>query len=128
MKQAVLNIVLNGAQAMPEGGVLRVTLSEDGRWGYLRISNEGEGIPPDIRSKIFNLYFTTKKEGSGIGLAMTYRIVQMHNGQISVESEVGKGTTFTLQIPALTASDSRLRGHLDADAVKSMPFAKEPWG
>ncbi|HZU08460.1 MAG TPA: ATP-binding protein [Pseudacidobacterium sp.] len=128
MKQAILNIVLNGAQAMVRGGILRVNLAEDGRWSYLSISDEGEGISPDVREKIFNLYFTTKKEGSGIGLAMTYRIVQMHNGQIDVESEVGKGTTFTLRVPAFSTSENRLRGHLEAEAAKSASFVKEPWG
>jgi PAS domain S-box-containing protein len=127
IKQAILNIVLNGAQAMAHGGTLRVSLTEDGRWGYLRISDEGEGIPPDIREKIFNLYFKTKKEGSGIGLAMTYRIVQMHNGQIHVESEIGKGTTFILQVPAFNSSEIRLRGHLE-ESTKSASFVKEPWG
>jgi PAS domain S-box-containing protein len=127
MKQAILNIVLNGAQAMADGGTLRVSLTEDGRWGYLRISDEGEGIPPEIREKIFNLYFTTKKGGSGIGLAMTYRIVQMHNGQIHVESEIGKGTTFMLQVPAFNSSEIRLRGHLE-ESTKSASFVKEPWG
>jgi signal transduction histidine kinase len=128
MKQAILNIVLNGAQAMVHGGTLRVNLAEDGRWSYLSISDEGEGISPEIREKIFNLYFTTKKEGSGIGLAMTYRIVQMHNGQIDVESEVGRGTTFTLRVPAFSTSENRLRGHLEAEAGKSASFVKEPWG
>src|SRR5579883_562851 len=128
MKQAILNIVLNGAQAMADGGTLRVVLAEDARWGCLSISDDGEGIPPDIREKIFNLYFTTKKEGSGIGLAMTYRIVQMHNGQIEVESEVGKGTTFTLRVPASGTSENRLRGHLEAETTKSATFVKEPWG
>ncbi len=128
MKQAILNIVLNGAQAMAHGGILRVNLAEDGRWSYLSISDEGEGISPEIREKIFNLYFTTKKEGSGIGLAMTYRIVQMHNGQIDVESEVGKGTTFTLRVPAFSTSENRLRGHLEAETAKSASFVKEPWG
>ena len=86
LKQAVLNIVLNGAQAMTEGGTLNVRLAEDGRMALLSIHDEGGGIPDDIRDKIFDLYFTTKKDGSGIGLAMTYRIVQLHNGSVEVES------------------------------------------
>ncbi|QNI34054.1 PAS domain S-box protein [Alloacidobacterium dinghuense] len=128
MQQALLNVVLNGAQAMADGGTLRVRLTEDPRWVFLSVSDEGEGIPDDIRSKIFNLYFTTKKEGSGIGLAMTYRIIQLHNGQVDVESHVGQGTTFTLKIPVAFPSEVKLRGHLEADAATGTPISKEPWG
>jgi signal transduction histidine kinase len=128
MKQAVLNVVLNGAQAMADGGSLRVRLVEDARWAVLSISDEGEGIADDIRSKIFNLYFTTKKDGSGIGLAMTYRIVQLHNGQLEVESQMGHGTTFTLKIPVTSPSDTKLRGHLETGAVTGTIISKEPWG
>lgn len=128
MTQALLNIVLNGAQAMTDGGTLYVRLSEDVRWISLSVTDEGEGIPDEIRPKIFNLYFTTKKDGSGIGLAMTYRIVQLHNGQIDVESEIGKGTTFTIRIPVINLSEARLRGHLEAGAATGTAFSKEPWG
>ena len=84
IKQAILNIVLNGAQAMEElgGGELTVHMREEGRMAVLNIIDQGTGIPDDIRDKIFDLYFTTKKEGSGIGLAMAYRILQLHNGSI----------------------------------------------
>ncbi|HUV70380.1 MAG TPA: ATP-binding protein [Terracidiphilus sp.] len=104
LKQAVLNVILNGAQAMPEGGTLEVFLEEDGKTGILRIADQGAGIPAEIREKIFDLYFTTKSEGSGIGLAMTYRILQLHHGSIEVQSETGRGTEFTLRIP-LSAAD-----------------------
>jgi PAS domain S-box-containing protein len=128
MQQALLNVVLNGAQAMTMGGTLRVLLTEDSRWAALSVSDEGEGIPDDIRSKIFNLYFTTKKEGSGIGLAMTYRIIQLHNGQLDVESHIGRGTTFTLKIPVANPSETKLRGYLETDAATGTPISKEPWG
>lgn len=124
MKQALLNIVLNGAQAMSNGGLLRVRLDEDTRWAALSISDEGEGIPEEIRSKIFNLYFTTKKDGSGIGLAMTYRIIQLHNGQVDVESHMGTGTTFILRIPLSSPPETKLRGHLETGST----FLEEPWG
>jgi signal transduction histidine kinase len=107
MEQALLNIVLNGAQAMASGGVLEVRLTEDTRWAYIRIRDHGEGIPDEIRPRIFDLYFTTKKEGSGIGLAMTYRIVQMHHGQIDVESKPGSGTTFVLRLPLISAGSGQ---------------------
>lgn len=113
LKQALLNVVLNGAQAMPDGGELSVRLTEDGRSAILKIQDHGEGIPDDIRPRIFDLYFTTKRDGSGIGLAMTYRILQLHHGQLDVESKVGEGSTFTLYLPAANFSDPRLRGLLE---------------
>jgi len=128
MQQALLNVVLNGAQAMITGGTLRVRLVEDSRWVSLSVTDQGEGIPDEVRSKIFNLYFTTKKEGSGIGLAMTYRIVQLHNGQIDVESRLGQGTTFTLKIPVASPSETKLRGYLETDAATGTVISKEPWG
>jgi signal transduction histidine kinase len=103
LKQALLNVVLNGAQAMSSGGLLEVDLSDGARWASIRVRDHGPGIPDDIRPRIFDLYFTTKKEGSGIGLAMTYRIVQMHHGQIDVESNPGSGTTFVLRLPLISA-------------------------
>ncbi len=107
LEQALLNVVLNGAQAMASGGALEVRLTEDGRWAYIRVRDHGEGIPDEIRSRIFDLYFTTRKEGSGIGLAMTYRIVQMHHGQIDVESKPGSGTTFVLRLPLISAGSGQ---------------------
>ncbi len=107
LKQALLNIVLNGAQAMATGGLLEVHLLEEGRWASISVRDHGEGIPDEIRPRIFDLYFTTKKEGSGIGLAMTYRIVQMHHGQIDVESKPGSGTTFVLRLPIISAGSGQ---------------------
>ncbi len=104
LKQAALNVIQNGAQAMPEGGRLRVVLEEDRKNAVLRIADEGPGIPDDLRERIFDLYFTTKSGGSGIGLAMTYRILQLHHGSVEVQSEVGRGTEFSLRIP-LVATD-----------------------
>jgi signal transduction histidine kinase len=99
LKQAVLNVTLNAAQAMPNGGTLRVILEEERRMAVLRIADNGVGIPLEIREKIFDLYFTTKSGGSGIGLAMTYRILQLHHGNVDVQSKVGRGTEFSLRIP-----------------------------
>jgi signal transduction histidine kinase len=99
LKQALLNVVQNGAQAMEQGGKLEVTLEEDRKTAILRIADQGSGIPEEIREKIFDLYFTTKSAGSGIGLAMTYRILQFHHGSIEVKSEEGRGTEFLLRIP-----------------------------
>ncbi len=99
LKQAVLNVVVNAMQAMPEGGELRFESSAGKDTAELRISDTGPGIPPELRDKIFRLYFSTKSEGSGIGLAMTFRIVQIHDGTIDFTSEPGKGTTFVICLP-----------------------------
>jgi signal transduction histidine kinase len=104
LKQAVLNVIQNGAQAMQQGGTLEVVLEEDHKSGVLRIADEGPGIPEDIRAKIFDLYFTTKSGGSGIGLTMTYRVLQLHHGSVEVQSRAGRGTEFLLRIP-LAAGD-----------------------
>jgi len=99
LKQAVLNVIQNGAQAMPEGGKLDVILEESYKAAILRIADQGPGIPEEILGKIFDLYFTTKSGGSGIGLAMTYRILQLHHGSVEVESNPDRGTEFRLRIP-----------------------------
>ncbi|HEX3876019.1 MAG TPA: ATP-binding protein [Bryobacteraceae bacterium] len=99
LKQAMLNIVVNAMQAMPDGGELRFESSAGEDLAEIRISDTGPGIPPDLREKIFRLYFTTKEKGSGIGLAMTFRIVQLHDGTIDFTSEPGKGTTFSIRLP-----------------------------
>jgi signal transduction histidine kinase len=99
MKQALLNLVLNGCQAMAAGGELRVTPRLLPRHVELEIADQGSGIPPEIRPKLFSLYFTTKPGGTGIGLAMAYRIIQLHNGSIDFSSEVDRGTTFRVSLP-----------------------------
>jgi len=98
-KQALLNVVVNAMQAMPEGGELRFESTVANDMAEIRISDTGTGIPPELREKIFRLYFTTKAGGSGIGLAMTFRIVQLHDGTIDFSSEPGKGTTFVIRLP-----------------------------
>ena len=99
LKQAILNIVLNGVQAMPDGGILKITARKTESAAVLEVRDQGHGIPKEIQDKIFNLYFTTKKSGSGIGLAMTYRVLQLHNGALEFETEQNKGTVFRLQLP-----------------------------
>jgi signal transduction histidine kinase len=84
-----------------EAGHLHLKVSNAGGSVRLEVADDGPGIPKDLRDKVFQLYFTTKKQGSGIGLAMTYRAVQLHNGTIDFKSEDGGGTTFYLQFPAL---------------------------
>ncbi|MGA2588996.1 MAG: ATP-binding protein [Bryobacteraceae bacterium] len=99
MKQAILNVVVNAIQAMPQGGELSIECAVREEQAEICISDTGPGIPPELREKIFRLYFTTKPEGSGIGLAMTFRIVQLHDGAIDFASEPGKGATFVLRLP-----------------------------
>lgn len=104
MKQAILNVVLNGVQAMPKGGRLTLRTFVKAQNAVLEIADTGTGIAPEVRDKIFHLYFTTKKTGSGIGLAFTYRALQLHNGAIELESEVGAGTTFRFILPLTAAA------------------------
>jgi signal transduction histidine kinase len=104
MKQALLNVVLNGVQAMPSGGTLRISLLTSGdAMAEIEVGDQGTGIPLEIRDKIYNLYFTTKKSGTGIGLAMTYKVMQLHHGSVSFESVDGQGTVFRLRIPLAVA-------------------------
>ncbi len=100
LRQALLNLAVNAVQAMPHGGTLRFS-SEAGRDGraLIRVRDTGTGIPADHLARVFDLYFTTKTGGSGIGLSMVFRTVQLHNGDIDVESTPGAGTTFTISLP-----------------------------
>ena len=99
IKQAILNVVLNGVQAMANGGTLAIDAYRDDDTVVTEIRDQGAGIPPEVQEKIFELYFTTKKAGSGIGLAQTYQIMQWHYGSVDFESAEGKGTTFRLRLP-----------------------------
>jgi signal transduction histidine kinase len=128
IKQAILNVVLNGAQSMAQGGELHVSLREEGRMAAIEIADSGSGIPPDIRNKIFDLYFTTRKDGSGIGLAMTYRIIQLHNGSIDVQSEQNIGSTFTLKLPLLASAEGKLRGSQLDKTISAPAFTSEGSG
>lgn len=99
LKQALMNILRNALEAMPDGGTLGVRMERRLGHALLEISDTGPGIPRDMRDKIFHLYYTTKKHGSGIGLAMTFRAIQLHNGAIEVDGEDGAGAVFRLRMP-----------------------------
>jgi signal transduction histidine kinase len=101
LQQAVLNLVTNAMEAMRTGGHLKLAVAAEHDSVSLEVTDDGPGIPSEMRAKVFQLYFTTKEKGSGIGLAMTYRAVQLHNGTVDFVSEIGRGTTFRLQFPAL---------------------------
>jgi PAS domain S-box-containing protein len=100
--QAVLNVVVNGIEAMTDGGELTVATDTARGECAVVITDTGPGIPPEVQDKIFNLYYSTKQNGSGIGLAMTFRVVQMHGGTIDLVSEQGKGASFRLRFAKLT--------------------------
>ena len=102
LKQALMNVLRNSLEAMPEGGRLGVTLSRQAGETVLEISDSGPGIPAALREKIFQLYYTTKAKGSGIGLAMTFRAVQLHNGAIEVDGGEGQGARIRLRFPLET--------------------------
>jgi signal transduction histidine kinase len=102
LKQALLNVVNNGVDAMEQnGGTLTVRLEQSGEDVLVAVQDQGIGIPDRVKEKIFNLYFTTKANGSGIGLAMTFRIVQLLNGSIDFSTVPGVGTTFRMRFPAV---------------------------
>src|SRR2546425_1504307 len=120
MKQAILNVVLNGVQSMPEGGVLTIAAWRDEGVVTTEVQDRGSGIPREAQDRVFELYFTTKKEGTGIGLAQTYQILQWHYGSVEFESEEGQGTTFRFRIPLAT---SGLEADHDAAPQLSKPGA-----
>lgn len=99
LKQAVLNLVLNAADAMPNGGQLKIALNRRSDAAEIVVADTGIGIPQENRQKVFQLFFSTRPGGSGIGLASTFRIVQLLNGSIDFTSEVGRGTTFRIELP-----------------------------
>jgi signal transduction histidine kinase len=101
LKQALLNIILNGCQAMPQGGPLDIRTKRSGTYTVISIADRGVGIPQEARDKIFNLYYTTKENGNGIGLAQSFRAVQLHNGRIEFDSTLDFGTTFRIYLPEI---------------------------
>ena len=118
MQQAIMNLALNARDAMPQGGKLRIELDrlrvesrqepplpemEAGEWVRVRVTDTGNGIPPDVLPHIFEPFFTTKEvgKGTGLGLAQVYGIVNQHEGHIDVSTKMGEGTTFTIYLPVL---------------------------
>jgi two-component system, NtrC family, sensor kinase len=101
IKQVLWNLMINAAEAMPDGGKLTIatSLSEKQKHIVIKITDTGKGIPKDNINKLFDPFFTTKESGSGLGLAVTYGIIQQHQGSIKANSKVGQGTTFTVVLP-----------------------------
>jgi len=99
LKRALLNLLINAQQAMPDGGEMIITTRKDPEGAAIEITDTGIGIERDLLPRVFAPFFSTKKEGSGLGLSLTRRIVQEHGGEIEVKSEPGQGTLFTIRIP-----------------------------
>jgi signal transduction histidine kinase len=137
IRQALLNLLLNAMQAMPQGGAIRVGVRREAQFAVVEVEDNGEGIPAELLPRIFELYFTTKPKGSGIGLATTYRILQMHGGAMDVRSNADpaaadRGTTFTLRVPVAAVAGGEGRkivGVANASAgitpTEKVPVSKE---
>ncbi len=106
LRQAFINIVINAIEAMGKGGILQVTTRPLPGEGAVEIvfQDDGPGIPPELMVKIFDPFFTTKEKGTGLGLSVVYGIVDRHKGHVSVDSDPGKGTRFTIRLPAARGS------------------------
>ena len=101
IKQAVLNLMINSLQAMQNGGELILSLSATPSDAIIDVIDTGNGIAPDAADRIFHVYYSTKKGGTGLGLPMAKRIADEHGGSLTVKSELGKGTDFTLRLPLM---------------------------
>ena len=102
LKQAFVNIILNGIQAMKNGGKLEITLgNSEGKWIIISFKDEGEGISEEVFDQIFNPFFTTKESGTGLGLSITHRIIEEHNGKIEFNSKLWEGTEVKVYLPLL---------------------------
>jgi two-component system NtrC family sensor kinase len=116
LKQVFLNLVLNAIDAMPQGGMLRISTAVDWIHGdnsgsgsatlglpiqavRIEFNDTGAGMSPEVQSRLFEPFFTSKEHGSGLGLSISYGIIEAHNGQIRVQSQEGVGTTFTILLP-----------------------------
>jgi signal transduction histidine kinase len=106
-RQALLNLMLNAEQAMPEGGELTIQASREGDQVSLSLIDTGKGMSREVLSRIFKPFYSTKPGGTGLGLPTTRKIVRAHGGSLEVQSEVGRGTKFTIRLPAV-------KGHTQA--------------
>lgn len=104
LRQVLMNLVLNAQQAMGQGGLITIRIGRREQFGTIAVSDTGPGIPPEMRERLFKPFATSKKEGSGIGLALVKRFVDNFGGSVSVESELGAGTTFHLRLPLADSS------------------------
>lgn len=122
--QAILNLLLNACDFTPAGGRITLSLRRNGDFAEICVSDTGKGISPEDRGKIFQLFFTTRPQGSGIGLANTFRFVQLHNGRIEFESELGRGTNFRVELPLARAEEPQAQAGIRIRDF-AQPFATE---
>jgi signal transduction histidine kinase len=101
-RQALLNLLINARQAMPDGGELMLRTRSDGPWNVLEVTDTGVGMTEEVRSRVFDPFFSTRPGGSGLGLPTARKIVEAHGGSIRVQSEPGKGSQFIIRLPATT--------------------------
>ncbi len=100
----LLNLILNAEQAMPDGGELMMRTRREGDWNILDVTDTGIGMSEEVRSRVFEAFFSTRAAGSGLGLPTTRKIVEAHGGTLHVQSVPGKGSQFTVRLPNV-ASD-----------------------
>ncbi|GEM_PF-2354859 len=106
LRSAMLNLVLNSLESMPDGGDLTLSIQRDGPWARIVIADTGGGIPPALQEKVFEFSYSTKNEGSGLGLAMVHQIVvEEHAGRVEIDSAVGEGTKIDILLPLLDATE-----------------------
>ncbi len=117
LNQALMNLVMNAMEAMPDGGQLTASLERHGEMAEIRIADTGRGIAPEHQKQIFQLFYTTRPGGSGIGLASAFRTVQLLNGSIDFTSELGQGTTFRIELPLARQGDPAPSRPRDAKVV-----------
>jgi two-component system, NtrC family, sensor histidine kinase HydH len=123
-KQALLNLVLNAEHAMPKGGELILTTRRQGRWVQLDVVDTGVGMDPEVRARIFDAFFSTRASGSGLGLPTTRKIIEAHGGAIDVQSDLGKGSQFSVRLPVHEGASLERGGPL-GDSSPSVP-GQEP--
>jgi two-component system sensor histidine kinase HydH len=97
--QVLVNIYLNSLQAMPDGGLLKTEVGSDRDFIVISVTDTGRGMSQETKDQIFNPYFTTKNSGTGLGMAIVHKIIEAHNGKVTVSSEEGKGTVITIYLP-----------------------------
>ncbi|USK35421.1 PAS domain S-box protein [Bacillus sp. F19] len=103
IKQVFINLIKNAIDSMPNGGKVTLSSRQEGDYILMNVKDEGEGIPAEVLKKIGEPFFTTKEKGTGLGLMITYKIIENHKGSMSIESEFGRGTVFTLKLPSAEA-------------------------
>jgi len=122
LRQVLINLVINAQQAMGRGGTITITIGQSDGFGAISVADTGPGIPPEMRDQLFKPFATSKKEGSGIGLALVKRFVDNFGGSVTVESEPGHGATFHLKLPLAKADEAG--NDLPATADKNLAVDK----